>query len=35
MGFPTQVQLIQRKSSEQWYLNFSLCHRLSHGVLAR
>lgn len=22
MGFPTKVQLIQRKSSEQWYINF-------------
>lgn len=21
MGFPTKVQLIQRKSSEQWYIN--------------
>jgi hypothetical protein len=22
MGFPTKVQLIARKSSEQWYINF-------------
>jgi len=22
MGVPTKVQLIQRKSSEQWYINF-------------
>ena len=22
MGFPTKVQLIQRKSSGQWYINF-------------
>ena len=22
MGFPTKVQLIHRKSSEQWYVNF-------------
>jgi antitoxin component of MazEF toxin-antitoxin module len=22
MGFPTKVQLIQRKQSEQWYINF-------------
>jgi hypothetical protein len=22
MGFPTKVQLIQRKNSEQWYVNF-------------
>lgn len=22
MGFPTKVQLIKRKSSEQWYVNF-------------
>jgi hypothetical protein len=22
MGFPTKVQLIQRKSSQQWYINF-------------
>ena len=22
MGFPTKVQLIQRQSSEQWYINF-------------
>ena len=22
MGFPTRVQLIKRKSSEQWYINF-------------
>lgn len=22
MGYPTKVQLIQRKSSEQWYINF-------------
>lgn len=22
MGFPTKVQLIQRKTSEQWYINF-------------
>ncbi len=22
MGFPTKVQLIQRKDSEQWYINF-------------
>jgi hypothetical protein len=22
MGFPTEVQLIKRKSSEQWYVNF-------------
>jgi hypothetical protein len=22
MGFPTKVQLIQRKHSEQWYVNF-------------
>jgi hypothetical protein len=22
MGFPTKVQLIQRKASEQWYINF-------------
>jgi hypothetical protein len=22
MGFPTKVQLIQRKDSQQWYVNF-------------
>lgn len=22
MGFPTKVQLIQRKDSQQWYINF-------------
>jgi antitoxin component of MazEF toxin-antitoxin module len=22
MGFPTKVQLIQRKKSQQWYINF-------------
>ena len=22
MGFPTKVQLIKRKQSEQWYVNF-------------
>jgi hypothetical protein len=22
MGFPTKVQLIQRKANEQWYINF-------------
>jgi len=22
MGFPTKVQLINRKKSEQWYINF-------------
>lgn len=22
MAFPTKVQLIQRKNSEQWYINF-------------
>lgn len=22
MGFPTRVQLIKRKASEQWYINF-------------
>ncbi len=22
MGFPTKVQLISRKASEQWYVNF-------------
>ncbi len=22
MGFPTRVQLIRRKKSEQWYINF-------------
>jgi len=22
MGFPTKVQLIKRKTSEQWYVNF-------------
>ncbi len=22
MGFPTKVQLIKRKSSKQWYINF-------------
>lgn len=22
MGFPTKVQLIKRKSSQQWYINF-------------
>jgi bifunctional DNA-binding transcriptional regulator/antitoxin component of YhaV-PrlF toxin-antitoxin module len=22
MGFPTKVQLIKRKNSEQWYINF-------------
>lgn len=22
MGFPTKVQVIKRKSSEQWYINF-------------
>jgi hypothetical protein len=22
MGFPTKVQLIHRKNSEQWYINF-------------
>lgn len=22
MGYPTKIQLIQRKTSEQWYINF-------------
>ena len=22
MGFPTKVQLIRRKKSQQWYINF-------------
>lgn len=22
MGFPTKVQIIQRKKSQQWYINF-------------
>lgn len=22
MGYPTKIQLIKRKSSEQWYINF-------------
>lgn len=22
MGYPTKVQLIKRKASEQWYINF-------------
>ena len=22
MGYPTKVQLIKRKQSEQWYINF-------------
>ena len=22
MGYPTRVQVIQRKNSEQWYINF-------------
>ena len=22
MGYPTKVQLIRRKASEQWYINF-------------
>ncbi len=22
MGFPTKVQLIQRKDTQQWYINF-------------
>ena len=22
MGFPTKIQIIKRKSSEQWYINF-------------
>ena len=22
MGYPTKVQLIQRKESQQWYINF-------------
>jgi hypothetical protein len=22
MGYPTKVQLIQRKNSQQWYINF-------------
>ena len=22
MGFPTKIQLIKRKASEQWYINF-------------
>jgi hypothetical protein len=22
MGYPTRVQLIQRKASQQWYINF-------------
>lgn len=22
MGYPTKIQLIQRKASEQWYINF-------------
>jgi len=22
MGFPTKVQLIQRRASQQWYINF-------------
>lgn len=30
MGYPTKVQLIERKASEQWYVNFpsALAHAL-------
>lgn len=29
MGFPTKVQLIKRKSSQQWYINFpSACAQM-------
>lgn len=31
MGYPTKVQLINRKSSEQWYINFpsAIAHALN------
>jgi hypothetical protein len=33
MGYPTKVQLIKRKSSEQWYINFpaALAQALEFG----
>lgn len=31
MGYPTKVQLIKRKSSEQWYVNFPAAVALSLG----
>ncbi|MHC4067640.1 MAG: hypothetical protein ACYSUI_24485 [Planctomycetota bacterium] len=33
MGHPTKVQLIQRKNSEQWYVNFpaAVAHALEFG----
>ncbi len=33
MGYPTRVQLIQRKASEQWYVNFpaAVAHALEFG----
>ena len=30
MGYPTKVQLIQRKASEQWYINFPAA--LAHAM---
>lgn len=31
MGYPTRVQLIRRKDSQQWYINFPLaCAQLMH-----
>ena len=37
MGYPTRVQLIQRKTSEQWYVNFpaaiALAMEFSKGEL--
>jgi hypothetical protein len=31
MGFPTKVQLIKRKASEQWYINFPSAMEFSRG----
>ena len=35
MGFPTKVQLIARKASEQWYINFpsAVAQALDVGVV--
>jgi hypothetical protein len=30
MAYPTKVQLIQRKHSEQWYINFPAA--IAHGM---
>ena len=34
MGYPTKVQLIDRKKSQQWYINFPGGDRPGHGVQA-